>query len=151
MTLCSWQGDVEVAMLVVSELVTNAINHGYVVGHLLDLRLAILEDGSLLVDVSDPLPDPPDFGAVCFPGEDEERGRGLRLIRELGADLWWFLRQERGGKTVRAHIPAPGTPIRTPARSADSNRCTSRRYAHGSQPAPAPALPVDRAARRTVP
>ncbi|WP_329127300.1 ATP-binding protein [Streptomyces sp. NBC_01465] len=101
LTMWSWSGDVEDVVLVVSELVTNAINHGRVHGELLDLRLAVLEDGSLLVDVSDPVTAFPNFDRVITPGDEDEQGRGLRLVRAVGADLWWFLRQGAGGKTVR--------------------------------------------------
>jgi anti-sigma regulatory factor (Ser/Thr protein kinase) len=100
-----WAGDTEEAVLVVSELLTNAVHHGYLPGHLLHLRLALLENGHLLIDVADPLAAFPGFGTGRRPGADEVRGRGLHLVRQLCADLDWFPRPERGGKTVRAHLP----------------------------------------------
>ncbi|MBT2395597.1 ATP-binding protein [Streptomyces sp. ISL-100] len=98
-----WPGDVQDAVLIVSELVTNAISHGWKRGHELSLRLAVLEDGSLLIDVSDPGRAFPRFGERIESGEGDERGRGLRVVRELGGEVGWFLRQHCG-KTVRVRL-----------------------------------------------
>ncbi|CAM5285697.1 hypothetical protein GCM10010329_19620 [Streptomyces spiroverticillatus] len=98
LTVLGWTGDVEDAVLVVSELVTNAVRHAYVAGHVPWLRLAVLESGGLWVDVSDAV-------AGFGPGaKGEEGGRGLQLVRNLGR-LSWFLRAEpQCGKTVRVHL-----------------------------------------------
>ncbi|MGW7056330.1 ATP-binding protein [Streptomyces sp. NPDC054887] len=111
LTVWGWPGDVEDAVLVVSELVTNAVHHGHRAGHELWLRLAVLADGALLVDVSDPVAAFPGFGASGEPGDGEERGRGLRVVRDLGGEIGWFLRPHCG-KTVRVRLPAgrPGPP-----------------------------------------
>jgi len=98
-----WPGDAEDAVVMVSELVTNAISHGRVVGYHLRLRLAALEDGTLLIDVSDPFAEFPNFGAVPGPRLEQECGRGLLVIRCLGGRVSWFLRQD-AGKTVRARV-----------------------------------------------
>lgn len=45
LTMWQWTGDIDDAVLVVSELVANAVRHGRVVGHELWLRLAELEGG----------------------------------------------------------------------------------------------------------
>lgn len=103
--LMGWRGDVEDAVLVVSELVSNSISHGLVVGELLTVRAALLEDGGLLLDVSDPVGAFPHLGEIAHPPDDAEGGRGLLVMRALGAGVSWFLRQG-GGKTVRAHLPA---------------------------------------------
>ncbi|MFF9897740.1 ATP-binding protein [Streptomyces longispororuber] len=100
-----WDGDVEDAVLILSELVTNAVHHARVVGQALRLHVAMLEDGSLLIDVSDPVPAFPGFQAPAVPGAEEERGRGLPLVRALGGEVSWFPRHG-GGKTVRAHVRA---------------------------------------------
>ncbi|GHE43843.1 hypothetical protein GCM10018785_11780 [Streptomyces longispororuber] len=103
LTAWQWGGDLDDAVLIVSELVTNAIHHARVIGQSLCLDLAVLEDGSLLIEVSDPLPAFPGFEELVVPGPGEERGRGLRLVRALGGDVSWF-RRCGGGKTVRAHV-----------------------------------------------
>jgi hypothetical protein len=55
LTMWQWAGDIDSAVLVVSELVTNAVVHGRLPGHELWLRLAELENGGLIVEVSDPV------------------------------------------------------------------------------------------------
>ncbi|ARP74404.1 ATP-binding protein [Streptomyces pluripotens] len=109
LTLWNWTGDIEDAVLVTSELVTNAVLHGRAPGHELWLRLAELEDGGLLVDVSDPVPAFPEPGGRKVGGES---GRGLLLVGRLAEELDWFLRAEVG-KTVRARLgtAAPGRPV----------------------------------------
>lgn len=103
LVLMGWRGDVEDAALMVSELVSNAIDHGRIPEHLLTLRLAVLEDGGLLIDVSDPVDAFPRFGEAMEPGEADERGRGLLMVQCLGGRLSWHPRHDYG-KTVRAHV-----------------------------------------------
>ncbi|GAB2954701.1 hypothetical protein GCM10023080_011980 [Streptomyces pseudoechinosporeus] len=71
-------------------------------GSRLWLRLAELEDGGLIVEVSDPV--------RVFPrtdvAPDGEGGRGLLVVTQLADDLRWFLRPEVG-KTVRARLAVP--------------------------------------------
>src|SRR3954467_4028327 len=72
-------GDVpaaDVAELVVSELVTNAIVHAQKECHLRVLR----QDGSLRIEVTDPSPEQPAPGPA-LPGGLEEEGRGLRIVQ----------------------------------------------------------------------
>ncbi|GHE65455.1 hypothetical protein GCM10018785_37940 [Streptomyces longispororuber] len=97
-----WGGDVDDAVLVVSELVANAARHGRVAGHHLWLRLALAGDGGLVVDVSDPVRGFPGFavGGGVPPGEG---GRGLLVVRQLTYELAWFPREAQG-KTVRARL-----------------------------------------------
>lgn len=100
-----WPGDLDDAVLVVSELVANAARHGKVTGHHLWLRLALAEDDELIVDVSDPSREFPGFeGGTTTPGEG---GRGLLVVRQLAHELEWFLRDGQG-KTVRAKLPRRG-------------------------------------------
>ncbi|WP_189719052.1 ATP-binding protein, partial [Streptomyces chryseus] len=120
LTLWAWPGDVQDAVLIVSELVTNAVHHGRKAGHELWLRLAVLEDASLLIDVSDPVEAFAGFGAHPEPAEGGERGRGLRLVRDLGGEITWFLRRHRG-KTVRVRL-APGGPVPPPGRGGGAFR-----------------------------
>ncbi|WP_245766722.1 ATP-binding protein [Streptomyces colonosanans] len=104
LTLWNWAGDVEDAVLVASELVANAVVHGRAPGHELWLRLAELEGGGLIVDVSDPVRAFPEPGRVGIGGE---RGRGLLVVTQLAEELDWFLRAEVG-KTVRARLGVAG-------------------------------------------
>ncbi|WP_338704339.1 ATP-binding protein (plasmid) [Streptomyces sp. Q6] len=101
----AWDGDQEDATVIASELVTNAVRYSRVAGHLLDVRLALLEGGALLIDVSDPVGAFPGFREHLIPSSDDEQGRGLPLIRALGGELSLTL-LANGGKTVRAHLPA---------------------------------------------
>ncbi|MFD9907033.1 ATP-binding protein [Streptomyces sp. NPDC059063] len=106
LTSWQWQGDIDDAVLVVSELVTNAARHGKVVGHHLWLRLALAEDGGLIVDVSDPVREFPGFGGAARSASGEG-GRGLVVVRQLAYDVGWFLHQDQG-KTIRARLPRRG-------------------------------------------
>ena len=104
LALWGWRGDAHDAAVVVSELVTNAIQYGRRIGRRVWVRLAVREDGSLVIDVSDPqAAQPPRMPDGSLPGPEEERGRGLFLARGLGAELSWFPR-EFAGKTVRATL-----------------------------------------------
>lgn len=117
LTVLGWRGDIDDAVLVVSELVSNAALHARVAGRVSWLRLAVLADGDLLVEVTDPLAG---FVPATGPGagsgtdapaeEHGEHGRGLRLVSALG-ELTWFPRAEHGGgKTVRVRMrPGAGT------------------------------------------
>jgi anti-sigma regulatory factor (Ser/Thr protein kinase) len=105
LTVLGWTGDIDDAALVVSELVTNAVRHARIPGRVGWLRLAVLEDGGLLVDVSDPV------AGFARPADDDEGGRGLQLIGCLG-DVTWFLRTgPDAGKTVRVHLPPAGARV----------------------------------------
>lgn len=75
LTMWQWAGDIDDAVLVVSELVANAVRHGRVVGHELWLRLAELEDRGLVVEVSDPVRAFPEITAE--PEPEGESGRGF--------------------------------------------------------------------------
>lgn len=112
-TLVGWSGDVEDAALIVSELASNAVSHGMKPGCAFTVRMAVLEDNALVIDVSDPIGAFPCFGEPAEPEQDEERGRGLLLVQRLGADLSWAL-DGNGGKVVRAHM-AGSSDARLPA------------------------------------
>ncbi|GAA2480732.1 ATP-binding protein [Streptomyces gobitricini] len=110
-TLRTWQLDsaiVDVTVLLVSELVTNSLR--YASGPI-GVRLIRLhpDDGplppspALLVEVSDPLPDPPLERPA---GPDDEGGRGLQLV--ACSARRWGTRKGRSGKTVWFELALPG-------------------------------------------
>ncbi|MEV0096096.1 ATP-binding protein [Streptomyces sp. NPDC050738] len=90
----------DVAVLLVSELVTNALR--YASGPI-GVRLVRLDHGVLLVEVSDPLPDPP---RERTSGPDDEGGRGLQLV--ACSAQRWGTRKGRTGKTVWFELAQPG-------------------------------------------
>ncbi|MCM2393352.1 ATP-binding protein [Streptomyces albipurpureus] len=101
-----WGGSSDDGVLIVSELVSNAVRHGSRPGHDLRLRLVLPTPRDLLIEVSDPVAAFPDFDRVLTEDGEAESGRGLFLVRALGAHLSWYARPQLG-KTVRASIPAP--------------------------------------------
>lgn len=102
--LRGWRLDslADLAMLLVSELVTNALRHATGPIGVRLVRPAALGD-ALLVEVSDPLPDPPHARA---PRPDEESGRGLQLV--AGSSRRWGTRPGGTGKTVWFELAVPG-------------------------------------------
>ncbi|MFI6337071.1 ATP-binding protein [Streptomyces sp. NPDC050535] len=102
--LRTWQLDslADIAALLVSELVTNSLRHA--TGPI-GVRLVWPGGmpGSLLVEVSDPLPDPPRERAADV---DDESGRGLQLV--AGASRRWGTRPGDNGKTVWFELAVPG-------------------------------------------
>ncbi|NJA55079.1 ATP-binding protein [Streptomyces sp. NEAU-H3] len=103
-----FNGDLEAARMIVSELMTNAVLHGAGDGSFLVLRLAPRADGALVVEVVDNSPATPRPAAVGGVGREAESGRGLLLVAALGARVTWAAVGDR--KTVRALLPsAEGT------------------------------------------
>ncbi|MGW0881212.1 ATP-binding protein [Streptomyces sp. NPDC002671] len=91
----------DLTALLVSELVTNSLRHA--TGPI-GVRLvcpAGLED-TLLVEVSDPLPDPPRERAAR---PEDESGRGLQLV--AGSSRRWGTRPGATGKTVWFELAVP--------------------------------------------
>ncbi len=81
----------ETALLLVSELATNAIRHGTP-----PVRLVLRMHGERLrVEVTDSSPTLPE---VAHPGPDQVGGRGLQIVQQLAAR--WGSRRSRIGKTV---------------------------------------------------
>ncbi|MEU6529550.1 ATP-binding protein [Streptomyces sp. NPDC046928] len=102
--LCAWglSGLADVAALLVSELVTNSLRHA--TGPI-GVRLVRPsgEGGVLLVEVSDPLPDPPRARSA---DDEDEGGRGLQLVARTSRR--WGTRPGRGtGKTVWFELAIP--------------------------------------------
>ncbi|MFE3035420.1 ATP-binding protein [Streptomyces canus] len=101
--LTDWNLDglADIAALLVSELVTNSLRHA--TGPI-GVRLVRPDgvDGVLLVEVSDPLPDPPRARVADL---DDESGRGLQLVANA-ADRWGT-RPGVTGKTVWFELSLP--------------------------------------------
>ncbi len=91
-TLADWGAEelTDTAELLVSELVTNAVRYASAP---IGVRLTLGD--LLLVEISDPLPDPP---RERHAGAGDEGGRGLELVRRLA--LRWGARAEGLGKVV---------------------------------------------------
>ncbi|MBO1336983.1 ATP-binding protein [Streptomyces sp. VRA16 Mangrove soil] len=105
--LAAWQleelGDVTV--LLVSELVTNSLRYASGPIGVRLVRVPAPRE-ALLVEVSDPLPDPP-LARSAAP--DDEGGRGLQLV--AGASRRWGTKPGSapgGGKTVWFELALPG-------------------------------------------
>ncbi|MGW4567807.1 ATP-binding protein [Streptomyces sp. NPDC004561] len=92
----------DLAALLVSELVTNSLRHATGPIGVRLVRPARL-DGTLRVEVSDPLPDPP-RERVARP--EDESGRGLQLV--AGSSRRWGTRPGVNGKTVWFELAVPG-------------------------------------------
>ncbi|MFG2980494.1 ATP-binding protein [Streptomyces sp. NPDC048258] len=109
-TLRAWGLDSigDVTVLLVSELVTNSLRYASgPIGVRLERRNPAV-DGTgggpaLLVEVSDPLPDPP-RERVARP--DDEGGRGLHLVAV--SSKRWGTRHGKSGKTVWFELALPG-------------------------------------------
>jgi anti-sigma regulatory factor (Ser/Thr protein kinase) len=89
----------DTAQHLVAELAANAVTHGRVPGRDFELRLLLLPDHTLRIEVSDPRADRP----LRFLNQpDGEHGRGLILITLLART--WGVAERTVGKTVWAEI-----------------------------------------------
>ncbi|MEW1638194.1 ATP-binding protein [Streptomyces sp. NPDC093801] len=109
-TLRSWGLDAvgDVTVLLVSELVTNSLRYASgPIGVRLERRNPAAPGPAggpaLLVEVSDPLPDPPRERVA---GADDEGGRGLHLVAVSARR--WGTRHGKSGKTVWFELALPG-------------------------------------------
>jgi anti-sigma regulatory factor (Ser/Thr protein kinase) len=93
------QEDIERVLLVASELATNAVQHGHVPGHLFEVALTS-NSNTCLIEVSDASPRMP---KALTPTAADERGRGLRLVTALSAQVGHQPRHPLG-KTVWARL-----------------------------------------------
>ncbi|MFB4296696.1 ATP-binding protein [Actinomadura sp. NTSP31] len=98
-------GHGDVCMVLISELVTNAVRHG---GRGPVTVQLILDDRQLVCGVGDTSPVPPVPGSA---GADDEGGRGLALLVALSTDCGWYLTST--GKAVWFRRP-----LRPPANGA---------------------------------
>ncbi|MFD8391549.1 ATP-binding protein [Streptomyces sp. NPDC059680] len=92
----------DLAALLVSELVTNSLRHATGPIGVRLVRPVGLDD-ALLVEVSDPLPDPPRERVAHA---EDESGRGLQLV--AGSSRRWGTRPGASGKTVWFELTVPG-------------------------------------------
>ncbi|MEU6171041.1 SpoIIE family protein phosphatase [Streptantibioticus parmotrematis] len=101
MTLAGWELSAlsDVTVLLVSELVTNSLRHAHG-----PIGVRMVRGASLLVEVSDPLPDPPRARTAS---DDDEGGRGMHLVAR--ASRRWGTRQGPLGKTVWFELALPGS------------------------------------------
>ncbi|WP_210592718.1 ATP-binding protein [Streptomyces sp. GESEQ-35] len=87
------------AQQLVAELAANAVTHGRVPGRDFELRLLLLPEGTLRIEVSDARGD----RQLRFVNEPEgESGRGLILVSLLA--LTWGVAERGVGKTVWAEL-----------------------------------------------
>ncbi|MCT2590532.1 ATP-binding protein [Streptomyces sp. N2-109] len=93
------------AVVVASELLANAVQHGSTTGDRVRFRLAVNE-GQLRIAVSDASPRPPRRRQL---DEEEERGRGLFLVEALATR--WGVEPAGGGKRVWASLPFASVPF----------------------------------------
>ncbi len=100
----------EVAELVVSELVTNAIQATAERELLAPVRLRLSSDGSrALVEVWDADPRPPQPRPMEVDGVPDlvaESGRGLLLVATLSTRWGWYPERQCGGKVVWSELTA---------------------------------------------
>ncbi|MEE4543449.1 SpoIIE family protein phosphatase [Streptomyces sp. V4-01] len=98
-TLVEWELTAlsDVTMLLVSELVTNSLRYAHG-----PIGVRMVRGSSLLVEVSDPLPDPP---LERVADEDDEGGRGLQLVGRSARR--WGTRHGTLGKTVWFELALP--------------------------------------------
>ncbi|CAL9446769.1 SpoIIE family protein phosphatase [Streptomyces sp. enrichment culture] len=93
------------ALVVVSELVTNAVVHA---GTDVEVGCRVEETGALVIEATDHCPSRmPTGGGQETPQEPAEYGRGLRLVAALSES--WGITFRPGAKTVWARLPAGGT------------------------------------------
>jgi anti-sigma regulatory factor (Ser/Thr protein kinase) len=89
-------------LLVVSELVTNAVVHGAE-----PIRVTMVRaPARIRVEVTDGAPDAPPR-SDRRPGADAENGRGLAVVTRL-AVAWGWRNTPGAGKTVWAELPMAG-------------------------------------------
>ncbi|AEW96312.1 MULTISPECIES: SpoIIE family protein phosphatase [Streptomycetaceae] len=100
-TLAAWRLNAlcDETVLLVSELVTNSLRYAHG-----PIGVRMVRGPSLLVEVSDPLPDPPRARTASH---DDEGGRGMQLVAR--ASRRWGTRQGPLGKTVWFELALPGS------------------------------------------
>ncbi len=92
----------DMTALLVSELVTNSLRHATGPIGVRLVRPCGLGD-TLLVEVSDPLPDPPHERVAHL---EDESGRGIQLV--ASSSRRWGTRPGDNGKTVWFELAVPG-------------------------------------------
>jgi anti-sigma regulatory factor (Ser/Thr protein kinase) len=100
--LAGWgygQDDIDRALIVCSELATNAVEHGHSPGRLFEVRVTA-EGTTCLVEVSDASPRLPH---PVIAGTYDEHGRGLQLVAAIAEETGHRPRDPLG-KTVWARL-----------------------------------------------
>ncbi|MFI9755805.1 hypothetical protein [Streptomyces collinus] len=105
--ISDWSGNADVASRVADVLVTNAAEHaGPLDGGEIPLRLLLLPDSQLLIEVDDGTPEFPDFHKAQA---EAPIGRGLWWVSHYRGRLTYFpLLNDQGktvGKTVQVLLP----------------------------------------------
>jgi anti-sigma regulatory factor (Ser/Thr protein kinase) len=94
----------EPAELVVSELVTNAIQACQTAGAHRQVQLQLASDRArVLIEVQDGSPQPP---VPADATAEDDSGRGLCLVEAMSAAWDWYPHRASGGKVVWALLPA---------------------------------------------
>ncbi|MFF5670914.1 ATP-binding protein [Streptomyces hygroscopicus] len=96
----------EVALLVLSELITNAVRHARVPGHEIETRY-LYQDDKVQIEVHDASDLRPE---LRNPSCEVAHGRGLLLVEAL-ADRWGVTPCPVVGKSVWAVLTAPGSDV----------------------------------------
>ncbi|MGW0844189.1 hypothetical protein ACWD26_29440 [Streptomyces sp. NPDC002787] len=99
LALTAWSGDQNIAATAVKELMLNAAHH--VGAGEVSLVLTVSEDQELLIQVMDEDPHFNGFAEACA----VEKRTGLGLVKALGGEITWRLREE-GGKAVQVRLRA---------------------------------------------
>lgn len=143
-TLRTWHLDslVPDAVLIASELVTNAIDHGGQAGAPLELSWAY-QAGQLTCVVTDRAAEPPVMAAA---DTGAESGHGLRIVGAIAASWGWTMLGS-GAKAVWAALPLPapaaadrGPLPGLPTPAAALGRQAAVRAADRGRPDPFPAV-----------
>lgn len=101
-------------LVVVSELVANAVTASQALNAVRPIQLWLHSDGSwVLVLIGD---DSPDLPLRTEPGIDAEHGRGLLVVEALSSSWGWYLATGSGvAKVVWAQLGPPATLTRSSA------------------------------------
>jgi len=92
----------EAAELVVSELLTNAVQASQAMEFLTPVRMWLLSDKRrVLILIWDASPQPP---VRMYSRDDAENGRGLLLVETISTRWNWYFPHDPGGKVVWAQI-----------------------------------------------
>jgi anti-sigma regulatory factor (Ser/Thr protein kinase) len=97
----------EQAELLVSELMTNAVQASRSMEEILPVWLWLMSDRSrVLILIWDANPQPPIRSDVS---EEAESGRGLMLVEAISEQWDWYFAHETGGKVVWCVVRLPGS------------------------------------------
>ncbi|MDT0547784.1 ATP-binding protein [Streptomyces lonegramiae] len=92
-------GSAQVALLVLSELTTNAVRHGRVPGRYYEVRIAYDAEKLIGIEVTDPGDGLP---VITDATPEAESGRGLAIVAAFAEA--WGVRERVVGKTVWAQV-----------------------------------------------